>query len=107
VTESLSVPVAQDVVARYEELRQDAFSRSDGTRGIGLTLFLREGMARWMRACPSVPAPRPQPESAATITRWSCDVRAQAAAILAGILLNFRSETTPCMAMGTRSTPDM
>jgi hypothetical protein len=34
--------------------------------------------------------------SANTLSAWSCEVRAQAASILAGILLSYRSETTPC-----------
>jgi hypothetical protein len=92
----------QDVVVRYEELRQDALSDWQGASGVGRTLFLREGMAKWIWMVASAPSPRSQPESAATINRWSCDVRAQAASILAGILLNYRSEATPCMPMGRR-----
>ncbi|HWW84737.1 MAG TPA: hypothetical protein VNZ26_14105 [Vicinamibacterales bacterium] len=92
----------QDVVVRYELLRQDALSDWHGASSVGLTLFLREGMAPWMRACASAPPPRSQPASAVVASCWSSDVRAQAASILAGILLSFRSETTPCMPTGKR-----
>ena len=102
MTASVSTPLTQDVVVRYEELRQDVLSRRDGARGIGLILFLREGMARWMQAGTCAPAPRSPSECTATINWWSCDVRAQAASILAGILLSYRSETTPCMPTGRR-----
>lgn len=85
-----------DLVGPYEQLRQDVLSRAARASSVGLTLFLRHGMAEWMRACsraaPSIPAPAP----ATAISPWSCDVRAQAASILAGILLSYRSETTPC-----------
>jgi hypothetical protein len=100
---SSSVPVLrQDVVVRYEELRQDILSRTEGVNGIGFTLFLREGMARWMGVAACAPSPRSQSETTATFNRWSCDVRAQAASILAGILLSYRSEATPCMPTGRR-----
>jgi hypothetical protein len=103
VSASPSTPVLrQDVVVRYEELRQDVLSRSDSANGIGFTLFLREGMTRWMRVGACAPSPRSQSESTAIINRWSCDVRAQAAAILAGILLSYRTEATPCMPTGRR-----
>jgi hypothetical protein len=86
----------QDFVGRYEQLREDAISGASRIRGLGFTLFLRHGMAGWMRAC-SCAAP-PLPTTAAPVSAshpWSCDVRAQAAAILAGILLSYRSEATP------------
>jgi hypothetical protein len=103
VTASLAPPVVrQDVVVRYEELREDALSGRQGASGVGLTLFLREGMAKWIRVVADAPSPRSQPESITTINGWSCDVRAQAASILAGILLSSRSETTRCTPTGRR-----
>jgi len=86
----------QDFVVRYEQLREDALS-SPRASGVGFTLFLRQGMAGWMRAgscaAPSLPAPA---APAIASSPWSCDVRAQAAAILASILLSYHTETTPC-----------
>jgi hypothetical protein len=93
--------VSQDCVFRYEQLREDALS-SHRACGVGFTLFLRQGMAGWMRAglcaAPSVPASAAPASAAPAIASspWSCDVRAQAAAILASILLSYPTETTPC-----------
>src|SRR5216683_7307024 len=76
-------------VTRYEQLRSDALSRGYGVAsGIGLTVFLRQGLTAWMRACCSVVAPptrefvQPGP-----VSSLPCDVRTQAVLILAGILL--------------------
>jgi len=100
VNDSLPPPGRhQDVVVRYEQLREDALSGATRSSGLGFTLFLRQGMTAWMQAS-STCAALPMPTSAApppAISPWSSDVRAQAAAILAGILLSYRSETTPCM----------
>ena len=98
MSDPLLPPVlGQDFVGRYEQLRDDALSDWHRARGVGLTLFLREGLATWMRACACAPPPRSTPAPATAISPWSCDVRTQAASILAGILLSYRSETTPCM----------
>jgi hypothetical protein len=83
-------------VVRYEQLREDALSGAS-RGGVGFTLFLRQGMTAWMQACSGVALPRPTSAAPAnTLSAWSCEVRAQAAFILAGILLNYRSETTRC-----------
>jgi hypothetical protein len=95
----------QDVIVQYEAMRQDAVSEGHRARAIGLTLFLREGMATWMRVAACAPSPRSQPKSADTITEWSAERRAQAASILAGILLSYRSEAIPCTPTDRRSTP--
>ena len=88
----------QDLVVRYEQLRADALNGASRASGLGFTLFLRQGMTAWMRACSCTALPVPMPAAPAhTMSPWSGDVRAQAAAILAAILLSYRSETTPCM----------
>jgi hypothetical protein len=38
-----------ELTAHYEELRAQALAASG--RGLGLTLFLREGMCAWIHAC--------------------------------------------------------
>ena len=97
MNEPVPLPVCgQDLVGRYEQLREDALSRAARASSVGLTLFLRHGMAEWMRTCSRVASPIPASAPPMAISPWSCDVRAQAAAILAGILLSYRSETTPC-----------
>src|ERR1035438_4599874 len=46
-----SIP-PQEWVARYEQLRSEVLSRGHGiARGIGLVVFLRQGLTAWMRAC--------------------------------------------------------
>ena len=99
MTEDLphSIP-QQEWVARYEQLRRDALSRGQGvSTGSGLTLFLRHGMAAWMRTCSSAVTPpayelaQPNP-----VSSLPCDMRAQAVLILAGILLGNRPEANPC-----------
>lgn len=87
----------QDFVVRYEQLREDALSAANRASGVGFTLFLRQGMTAWMQACSCAALPLPTSAAPAnTMSAWSCDVRAQAASILAGILLSYRSETTRC-----------
>ena len=96
----------QDWVVRYEQLRNDVLSQSAGG-GFGLILFLRQGMTAWMRAaaCALTPAPSPTAKSVQPLNAVSplpCDVRSQAAVILAGILLSHPMETTLCKATCTR-----
>jgi hypothetical protein len=57
--------MATDLAAHYEQLRSEALSCSAG-HGLGLVLFLREGMLAWMRAwcrCAQSPNPEPPPAS--------------------------------------------
>ena len=107
MTEALPQSAAgQDWVVRYEQLRNDVLSQS-ASGGFGLILLLRQGMTAWMRA-PAValtPVPSPagnvvQPLNA--VSPLPCDVRSQAAVILAGILLSQPRETTLCQATSTK-----
>jgi hypothetical protein len=95
VKESLPQSIAQqEWVARYEQLRGDALSRGRGiSTGIGLTVFLRQGLTAWMRACCSVlTASASEFVRPAPVGSLPCGVRAQAVLILAGILLGNRVE---------------
>jgi len=74
--------------------RSDALHRVSGvSRGIGLAVFLHQGLTAWMRACGSVLMPsvkqvaQPAPGSSLPF-----DVRTQTVLILAGMLLGNRSE---------------
>jgi hypothetical protein len=87
-------------------LRNDVLSHAAGG-GFGLILFLRQGMTTWMRtsACALAPVPEPvgkpvQPLHA--LSPLPCDVRSQAAVILAGILLSHSMVTTLCKATYTK-----
>ena len=100
----LQSAAAEDWGARYEQLRKDVLSQATG--GVfGLIVFLRQGMAAWMRACavPLVSAPTGasvRPLNA--VSSLPGDVRSQAAVILAGILLHYSTEPTLCKATCTR-----
>lgn len=87
----------QDFAAHYEQLRNQALGREIGAR-VGLTLLLRQGMAVWMQTGSCVtPAPADVtvlPDNARS--PLPDQVRSQAAVILAGIVLHYPRETTPC-----------
>jgi hypothetical protein len=87
----------RDFATHYEQLRCDALGKTSGG-GVGLTLFLRQGMVSWMQACSCV-TPPPAKDAvppASAVSPLPAVVRSQAAMILAGILLNCRPEITLC-----------
>jgi hypothetical protein len=88
-----SIP-QQEWVAHYEQLRSNALNRGHGiSSGFGFTVFLRQGMTAWMRACSrAVRPPAREFAQLGTVSSLSGDVRTQAVFILAGILLSNRSE---------------
>jgi hypothetical protein len=92
-----SIP-QQEWVARYEQLRSDVLSRGQGvSSGFGLTLFLRQGMTAWMRACSrAVTPPASEFAQPGPVSPLPCDVRTKAVLILAGILLGNRPEANLC-----------
>jgi hypothetical protein len=107
VNETLPQPAAgEDWAVRYEQLRNDVLSHAAGG-GFGLILFLRQGMTAWMRASSCAVTPVP-PLASKSVQPWNanrslpCDVRSQAAVILAGILLSHPMETTLCKATCTK-----
>ena len=85
---------AQEWAARYEQLRSDALHRVSGvSRGIGLAVFLRQGLTAWMRACGSVLTPSVSQLAQPTpVSSLPFDVRPQTVLILAGMLLGNRLE---------------
>ena len=107
MTEALPQSAAgQEWVDRYEQLRNDVLSQSVGG-GFGLIVLLRQGMTAWMRASAAALAPVPSPagkfvQPLNALSPLPCDVRSQAAVILAGILLRQPMETTLCQATSTK-----
>ena len=85
---------AQEWAARYEQLRSDALHRVSGvSSGIGLAVFLRQGLTAWMRACGTVLTPSVNQLAQPTpLSSLPFDVRTQTVLILAGLLLGNRSE---------------
>jgi hypothetical protein len=104
VNEALPQLAAEDWAARYEQLRKGVLSQATGG-GVGLIVFLRQGMIAWMRACACAVAPVPAPKFAQLLNPANSlpgDVRSQAAVILAGILLHHPTEAMLCKATCTR-----
>ena len=107
MNERLPQPAAgEDWAVRYEQLRSDVLSHAAGG-GFGLILFLRQGLTAWMRAssCAVTPAPAPAKKSLQpwnTVSSLPCDLRSEAAVILAGILLSHPTEATLCKVTCTK-----
>ena len=85
------------VVDRYEELRRQQVLRPCGRTGggLGLALFLRQGMKGWMdgwsRCVAAGPAKTPdRSRPGEEIVPW--DLRGEVAAILAGMALSIGQE---------------
>jgi hypothetical protein len=100
----LQSAAAENWTACYEQLRQGVLGQATGG-GFGLIVFLRQGMAAWMRACAVPLAAAPTGASVPPLDAVSSlpgDVRSQAAVILAGILLHYSTEPTLCKATCTR-----
>jgi len=75
-------------------LRRDALDRGfAASSGIGLAVFLRQGLRAWMRACGKVVTPSvSQFAQPAPVSSMPFDVRTQTVLILAEMLLGNRSE---------------
>ncbi len=90
-------PLATDLAARYEQLRSDFLSCpvSRG-HGLGLGVFLRQGMLGWMYAwsrCTDGPPPRPVPSSQ-TDTTLPPEIRSQITIILAAMIVGQQQEVS-------------
>ena len=77
----------KEVVKGYEALREEALT---GGRGLGLALFLRDGMASWMRAWMEATAAQVHPNQAAPGP--APGARSDLVAILAQMILSPRVE---------------
>lgn len=76
------------LTTRYEQLRQQVMAERGAHTGFGLALFLREGMAAWMKASAEgapVSAPLPRLDASAPALSWS--MQAEATSILVAMAL--------------------
>ncbi len=83
-------PVAsEDLINRYEELRLQALGQSGSSRGLGLALFLRQGMRSWIESWSMCAPPRPMHEvsNGHSIPR---ELEGEITNILAGMVLSSR-----------------
>jgi hypothetical protein len=88
-------PLTTDLAAQYEQLRSDVLSSpvSRG-HGLGLGVFLRQGMLGWMRAwsrCTDGPPPRPSPPPQ-TDTTLPLEIRSQMTIVLAAMIVGQQQE---------------
>jgi hypothetical protein len=88
--------MAADLAAQYEQLRSDALHSSSGRGcGLGLVLFLRQGMLPWMRAtsrCTHERQPRSSPPPRAG-TILPLEIRDQITIVLAAMIVGQQQET--------------
>jgi hypothetical protein len=82
--------MAADLVAHYEQLRSDALNYSGGRgHGLGLIVFLRQGMLSWMRAWSRYsvdPLPSSTPPAQGDTT-LPVEIRSQITVILAAMIV--------------------
>ena len=83
------------LIARYEELRQQALGRPSGIpRGQGLALLMRSGIGGWMQAWAQcvVEVPAPSKERFGDDEIFPCEMHREVTMILAGMVLYGRQE---------------
>jgi hypothetical protein len=82
----------EELTVYYEELRTQALASTG--RGLGLTLFLREGMYSWMRACAGsiALAQRNVTGRVVAVDRGEVVVSAEFTMLLAGLALEVSKE---------------
>ena len=73
----------------YEDLRQSVLASGGGAdRSFGLALFLREGMAAWLKACvEAVSVVEPSGRVTGGAAPMSCDLRVEATRIMVTMAL--------------------
>ena len=90
-------PRNEELIARYEELRQQALGRPSAiARGQGLAWLLRSGVAGWMQAWAQcvVAVPAPPQERLGDDDSFPCAMHREVTMILAGMVLYGRQEAT-------------
>ena len=82
----------QELTAHYEELRTQSLAASG--RGLGLTLFLREGMCAWVHACAQsiLDARQRRMEQSVSLSRSDLSIPQEFLMLLAGLALHVCKE---------------
>lgn len=83
---------AEALTRRYEELRQQVLGRRGWDQGLGLALFLRQGMCCWLESWARCLAAAPTQEgpAATMLDRVPTASQGEIATILAGMALSYR-----------------
>jgi hypothetical protein len=79
-------------VAGYEDLRQQALDGGASRQGLGMVLFLRQGMVAWMMAWLEANSPAPQEKRLWPGVRVPENQRSEVVAILAAMALSHWEE---------------
>lgn len=91
----MAAATAPVLLSCYEDLRGAAVGADvEAGHGVGLTLFIKHGMASWMQTCASfAPSPRREPPTR-QVERPSLhpDVRAEVAMVLAEMALSANTQ---------------
>jgi hypothetical protein len=81
----------RELAAHYEELRAQSLAASG--RGLGLTLFLREGMCAWVHACASIlHARQKRAEQPVRVSRSDLSIPPEFPMLLASLALHVCEE---------------
>lgn len=83
-----------DHVTRYEALRAYVIARHAAPSRDGLVILLRYGLAAWMAAWSTLPAPRPQPARADPLPMPD-DISVDVVHVLAAMTLSQFQEAYP------------
>ena len=83
-----------DHVTRYEALRAYGITRHAPPSRDGLIILLRHGLAAWMAAWSTLPAPRPQPARADPLAMPD-DISVDVVHVLATMTLSHFQEAYP------------
>jgi len=82
------------MVAGYEDLRRQALDSGVYHQGLGMVLFLRQGMVAWMKAWIESKAPAPQEQMPSPGLRVPENHRSEIIVIMAAMALSHWREAT-------------
>jgi hypothetical protein len=85
--------IPRELVDEYERLRGVATGSHDRSGLVGLGIFVRQGMAAWMRACAVAP-PLPPPRVPELTAQLAPDVQRDVVDVLAAMVLTIALEVT-------------
>jgi hypothetical protein len=97
---AIPIAVREALASNYEDLRREALAGAGGDRGVGLALFIRRGMSRWMDTCTEIlagPTVAPPQRHIEEQPHLDPDLRVEVAMVLAQMALLAHSQgATTC-----------
>jgi hypothetical protein len=89
-TQDLTPLASKELINRYEELRLQALGLSGSSQGLGLGLFLRQGMRSWMESWSKCAPPARPTQEVSICHSFPCELQGEVTNILAGLVLSSR-----------------